>query len=186
VESEQYLKAFATARDWLIGMSAANKLHPIYAALDAHQYARAIKLASALPDSNVLGKALLAHAYAKSSQRYQSMLVLTRILGPSFFDLEQELELCPEASQQAADASAPKTNQAAESTKKGKKGKKGKPAAKAAPSNAPSENKMESKNELDIFDRLCQPPTLPKDWNQLPPAENAITDEVSIYNGYFR
>jgi hypothetical protein len=37
------------------------KLNPIYDALDAHQFSIAIKLVAALPDSNILGKALLAH-----------------------------------------------------------------------------------------------------------------------------
>lgn len=45
-----------------------NRLHPIYVALDSHQYAKAVKLASALPANYVLGQALLAYAYYKSGQ----------------------------------------------------------------------------------------------------------------------
>ena len=56
------------------------KLHPIYVALDGHQYNRAIKLGSALPDTNVLGKALLAHAYSKNGQRHNALLTLQTIL----------------------------------------------------------------------------------------------------------
>ena len=155
-----------------------NKLHPIYAALDSHQYTRAIKLASALPDSNVIGKALLAHAYSKSGQRYQSLLTLKKIVGPSFFELQQELALCPEAAQEASNAAATKSNQTSE--KKGKKGKKGKAAPKSSTSNPVTSAENPSPKELDIFDQLSQPPILPKDWNELPPADQAITDEVSL------
>ena len=49
-----------------------NKLHPVYVALDSHQYSRAIKLASSLPETNLLGKALLAHAYYKNGQTVQA------------------------------------------------------------------------------------------------------------------
>ena len=51
-----------------------NRIHPIYVALDSHQYAKAVKLASALPPTYVLGQALLAYAYYKSGQ---SPLALT-------------------------------------------------------------------------------------------------------------
>ena len=57
------------------------RLHPIYVALDGHQYNRAVKLALALPESNILGKALLAHAYFKSGQKQSALVTLHKILG---------------------------------------------------------------------------------------------------------
>ena len=130
------------------------KLHPIYVALDAHQYSRAIKLGSALPDTNVLGKALLAHAYSKNGQRHNALLTLQTILisnripshlreeAPSssgatpskattlfFWELQHEVESSLTSGQQRHQEQhsnqQPSQQQAQQSTS-GKKSKKGK------------------------------------------------------------
>lgn len=58
-----------------------NRLHPIYVALDSHQYAKAVKLASALPANYVLGQALLAYAYYKSGQSSLALTTTQALLG---------------------------------------------------------------------------------------------------------
>lgn len=162
-----------------------SKLHPIYVALDSHQYGKAAKLASALPDSNVLGKALLAHAYSKAGQKYMSMVTLNKVLGGSFpelrFEVETALEAFQEREQQASNPTNATDNSASSVSKKGKKGKKKpaptpKPAAPTKPNTSPSP---------DLLEHLNKQPLLPENWEQLPPATQAITDEVSIfvYNG---
>eukprot|EP00532_Pseudo-nitzschia_australis_P000896 CAMPEP_0168195588 /NCGR_PEP_ID=MMETSP0139_2-20121125/19937_1 /TAXON_ID=44445 /ORGANISM="Pseudo-nitzschia australis, Strain 10249 10 AB" /LENGTH=127 /DNA_ID=CAMNT_0008119455 /DNA_START=248 /DNA_END=628 /DNA_ORIENTATION=- len=116
-------------------MSMHTKLNPIYAAIDAYQFGRAIKLAAALPDSNVLGKALLAHSYTKSGQKYQALVTLHKILigdasvSTVFFELQSILDrqnsaVTPSASTPSAQGSKAEPTT---STKKGKRGKK-KPA----------------------------------------------------------
>jgi hypothetical protein len=147
-----------------------SKLHPIYVALDAHQYNRAIKLAAALPDSNVLGKALLVHAYSKAGQRYDALVALQSVLilhsgisssHPHFFwELQQEIESCLTICQQrmhdqqqlSSNSPSPATSapqqqqqqpstQAASNKKGGKKGGKKKPSAAAStPSAKPVKN----------------------------------------------
>jgi hypothetical protein len=159
-----------------------SKLHPVYVALDSYQYNRAIKLAAALPDSNVLGKCLLAHAYYKSGQRYSSMVTLHKILrslaGPGVFfcELEREVYCAIEAlEERQLEASKPAAaDQAA--LKKGKKGKK-KPAGPTAKPTAPVQW-TPNESQRDLLDQLDYPPMLPDDWDVLPAAENAITDEV--------
>lgn len=160
------------------------KLSPIYAALDSHQYNRAIKLASALPDNNVLGKALLAHAYSKSGQRYSALTVLNKILSGKFFELKYEvehsLEAVNERQQQQKGGRSQSTTQpqsAASGNKKGKKGKK-KPAPKASPTTA----HVSPKNvldESDLVDQLNCPPSLPEHWESLPPPDREFADAVS-------
>mmetsp|Transcript_6573 Transcript_6573/g.18868 ORF Transcript_6573/g.18868 Transcript_6573/m.18868 type:complete len:304 (+) Transcript_6573:221-1132(+) len=122
-------------------MAMHTKLNQIYAAIDAYQFGRAVKLASALPDSNVLGKALLAHSYTHSGQKDKALVTLHKILigdGPTasslstvFFEIESRLErqnagLDPSASAASSSAHGPKSDPTP-STRKGKKGKK-KPA----------------------------------------------------------
>jgi hypothetical protein len=161
-----------------------NKLHPIYVALDAHQYSRAIKLALALPDSHVLGKALLAHAYSKAGQRYESLLVLQSILGigNSFCELQHEIQYSLQARDETSATAVTTTAAAASdsaSNKKGKKGKKGKPAPRPTPVAAVAATTTPKQKHWDWIEQLDTPPTLPGKWEDLPPPETAITDEVS-------
>jgi hypothetical protein len=158
-----------------------SKLHPVYVALDAHQYSRAIKLASALPDSNTLGKALLAHAYSKSGQRYSALVTLHSILG-NFCELKHEvnysLQAIQERQQQSSKTPMIQPEPVAASSRKGKKGKK-KPAPVPAP--APKQQAPVVKSDApqwDLVDQLNTPPSLPENWEVLPPSEKAITDEV--------
>ena len=58
-----------------------NRIHSIYVALDSHQYAKAVKLASALPSSHVMGRALLAYAFYKSGQSSQALGTINILLG---------------------------------------------------------------------------------------------------------
>jgi hypothetical protein len=156
-----------------------NKLHPIYVALDGHQYSKAIKLALALPDSHVLGKALLAHAYSKSGQRYESLLVLQSILGiDSFCELEHEIQYSLQARDEISATVVTATAAPDTSSKKGKKGKKGKPAPKPVPV-AATTTTPKQKYCWDWIEQLNTPPTLKEKWEELPPTETAITDEVS-------
>jgi hypothetical protein len=163
-----------------------NKLHPIYVALDVHQYHRAIKLASALPDSNVLGKALLAHAYSKSGQRYLALITLNKILSGHFYELKHEADYSLQAVQERLLLSSssnnkgpsqpePATTTTSSSSKKGKKGKK-KPVVKQQPAAQPVVKNDAPK--WDLVDQLNTPPSLPEQWETLPPAEKAITHEV--------
>lgn len=155
-----------------------SKLHPIYVALDGHQYNKAIKLASALPDSNVLGKALLAHAYSKSGQRLMSLQTLNGLVGGNLFELRREIDNSLDSFQER-EKQPPKTNEApkAAASKKGKKGKK-KPAPVAKPVE-PTGGTESTAIQQDLIDYLDHKPTLPENWEQLPPATTAITDEVS-------
>jgi hypothetical protein len=167
-------------KQYYINMS--NKLHPIYVALDAHQYSRAIKLALALPDSHVLGKALLAHAYSRSGQRYESLLVLQSILGigNSFCELQHEIQYSLQARDETSATATIVTTTAAPDTasnKKGKKGKKGKPAPRPTPVAAATATPKQK--HWDWIEQLDTPPTLPENWQELPSPETAITDEVS-------
>ena len=151
------------------------KLNPIYAAIDAYQFGRAIKLASALPDSNVLGKALLAHSYTKARQKHQAIITLHKILvGDSkptasvFFELQsvrdqQDLILSPSASTSAA--APPKADPP--SGKKGKKGKK-KPVAKPQQQNTSG---GDTQSSIDLIDRLDKPLSMPNKIDFLPSAD---------------
>ena len=161
-------------------MSTPNKIHPIYVALDANQYNRAIKLCLALPKDNLLAQALLAHAYNKSMQRYKAILVLQSILGTDGF---QELQLECKYSKEAWDkqqtaASAPPTPAPAAASKKGKKGKK-KPAPQ--PAAKPTVTTSEAtEQKWSLSEHLESPPAIDENWEKLPPIEQAITDEVSV------
>jgi len=66
------------------------RLTPIYIALDAHDYKRAVKLAMGLPKTDILAQALLAHAFCKSGQTAKCYAVLQQLFGPSGWrELEQ-------------------------------------------------------------------------------------------------
>eukprot|EP00980_Cylindrotheca_fusiformis_P028039 scaffold22577_cov122-Cylindrotheca_fusiformis.AAC.18 len=147
-----------------------SKLHPIYSALDAHQYTRAAKLAAALPDSNTLGKALLAHAYSKSGQKHAALVTLGKILG-SFCELQQELETSHCFSGEYLSKPSPQTEQKS-SAKKGKKGKK--KQSFVTTEQVPYSNG----NARSTVQHLDNQPTLPEGWEVLPPRETAIVDEV--------
>lgn len=168
--------------------SAHTKLNPIYAAIDAYQFTRAIKLASALPDSNVLGKALLAHSYTKAGQKHQALITLHKILvgneasSSVFFELQSVLEQQNElvASSQSASSSAPPKAEPP-SGKKGKKGKK-KPAPKAQQQQ--QRTNEESGPRVDLIDRLDVPPLIPETIDFLPASQSKtndiITDETTL------
>ena len=119
--------------------TSAAKLHPIYVALENAQYSRAIKLGLQFPPSHKLAQALLAHAYAKSGQRYKALQCMQHILevAPSntdaghlyFPELRLELQYCREHHEElaAAEAAASLQQQSAVSSASSKKGgKKGK------------------------------------------------------------
>ena len=182
------------------------KLHPIYVALDGHQYNRAIKLASALPDTNILGKALLAHAYSKNGQRHNALLTLQTILitnripqilrdkdSPSasttlyFCELQHEVESCLQSGQQRRqEQQSPQQQnqqqvQQSSSSKKGKKGKKKPTSNRSNTSNTQQPPvAAAAAKKWDWVDQLNTPPTLPKNWEVQPPAELAITDETTL------
>lgn len=159
------------------------KLNPIYSALDAHQFSRAIKLAAALPDSNVLGKALLAHAYTRSNHRHSAILTLNKILGESFYEIQQELNFDLESTQErhriasgnSAASPAPEPTSSS-GNKKGKKGKK-KPAAAPPKQQTPS---PAATLDIDLIDQLNTAPSLPEKLDAFPPVSEAITDETTL------
>jgi hypothetical protein len=159
-------------------MSSSNKIHPIYVALDANQYNRAIKLCLALPKENILAQALLAHAYNKSMQRYKAILVMQSILGTDGFqELQLECQYCKEAwDQQKAAFNTAAAPQALAGPKKGKKGKK-KPALQ--PGAATKTDVALEEQKWSLADHLEATPAIDENWEKLPPTEKAITDEVS-------
>jgi len=161
-------------------MSMHTKLNPIYAAIDAYQFGRAIKLAAALPDSNVLGKALLAHSYTKSGQKYQALVTLHKILigdasaslSTVFFELQSILDrqnsaVTPSASTPSAQGSKAEPTT---STKKGKRGKK-KPAQQQQHQQQQQQKQQQQQQsrggesnrpQEDLIDRLDAPPSVPE------------------------
>jgi hypothetical protein len=158
------------------------KLHAVYVALEAHQFNRAIKLCLALPKDNILGQALLAHAYNKTSQRHKALLVLQSILGEEGFqELQLECKYAKEAWEEqnaAANAASapPPVPQPIAPTKKGKKGKKKPaPAASAPKASGPS---LDAAHSWSLVDHLDNPPDIDENWENLPPSDQAITDEV--------
>ena len=152
-----------------------SKLHPIYVALDGHQYNRAIKLASALPDSNILGKALLAHAYLKSGQRYPAMVTLDKLLG-NFCELKYEVE---HSIQALSKEQQPSKIQPQENATTGKKGKKGKKKPAQTTKQQPASN-VESESKIDLIDHLITLPELPENWETSLSSEEPITDETTL------
>ena len=159
------------------------KLSPIYVALEGHQYSRAIKLAAALPDSNTLGKALLAHAYSKAGQRYLSLVTLHKVLG-DFCELKHEVEYSLEAVLERREASkSPSQPEHAQTTSSSKKGKKGKKKPTQPPpkksQNAAAKNQSDT---IDLTDQLNTPPSLPENWEVPAPDREIITDEVRKFS----
>ena len=173
-----------------------SKLAPIYSALDSHQYNRAIKLASALPKTHILGRALLAHAYAKSGQRHKALSLLSNdILGDEGFpELQLELKYSILETRQedgtgssSSTAATTTSNTAtASSAKKGGGGKKGKkkPPVKAANNN---NNNSNSNNDTasafadwDWIDQLDTPPSLPEHWEDMLPTKDAPRDRTLL------
>jgi len=127
-------------------------LQPIYMALESHQYSRAIKLCLA-QQSSPINRALLAHAYAKSSQRAKALATIQSLfLGDAAPDssstvcfpelqlelkyalaLEEEPELASSNQHQSAQQQQQQTAGGSASKKPGKKAKKkGSSAAGAA------------------------------------------------------
>ena len=166
-----------------------SKLHPIYQALESHQYNRAIKLCLAQPDSALLAKALLAHAYAKSGQRYKALLALQTILGPDncqtyFPELRVEIAYSLDRTQQ--EPAKPAAPAAPTSAKKaGKKGKKkGSSSAATAASRTNDVHttvlQPPALQDWDLIDQLDTPPTLPDNWEELPPPHGAPMDETLL------
>lgn len=151
-----------------------NKLHPIYVALENHQYSRAIKLCLGLTPSNTGGQALLALAYAKNSQRPEALRQLKRLLP-----IDQGFpELCLVL--KYVDATSPPeevpTTLTPAVSKKGGKKKKG-AKQKASTPVAQSVVSPVTESSLDLIDLLDNPPSLPEDWEKLPPVtENTPTD----------
>jgi hypothetical protein len=164
-----------------------SKLQPIYAALDGNQYNRAVKLCLQLPEPSLLSQALLAHAYAKSGQTLQSLIVLVNLLPADHFD-ELHMEaaraqlrhdnmdpaaLSPPVS--ALSAAKPATN-----SKKGKKQKK-KTTTSAALQHSDVQSIVPiSKTRQDWVYLLDHPSTLPVDWDRLPPYDANFCDETLI------
>jgi tetratricopeptide (TPR) repeat protein len=178
------------------------KLNPIYAAIDAYQFNRAIKLASSLPDSNVLGKALLAHSYTKAGQKLQALITLRRILigqeslsSTIFFELESVLSqqnALVSSSASVLSLSAAPSKAELPSGKRGKKGKK-KPAPKVQQQQQRQRTAGEEIQPLaDFIDRLDVPPLIPETIDFLPTVDgdssqstiyadaNIITDETTL------
>ena len=157
------------------------KLHPIYAALENFQYSRAIKLCLALPSPPPIAQALLAHAYVKSGQRYKSLLVMQGILGTTEFfpELQLEIKYAYERREEAKTAASAAPAPDPAPRKAGKKGKK-KGGAVAAPSPAKTPATKPADEDFDLVDQLSQSPTLPEDWDKIPPPENAPTDETLL------
>eukprot|EP00537_Pseudo-nitzschia_pungens_P001776 CAMPEP_0172369888 /NCGR_PEP_ID=MMETSP1060-20121228/35085_1 /TAXON_ID=37318 /ORGANISM="Pseudo-nitzschia pungens, Strain cf. cingulata" /LENGTH=1118 /DNA_ID=CAMNT_0013094977 /DNA_START=142 /DNA_END=3498 /DNA_ORIENTATION=- len=181
-------------------MAMHTKLNQIYAAIDAYQFGRAVKLASALPDSNVLGKALLAHSYTHSGQKDKALVTLHKILigdGPTasslstvFFEIESRLErqnagLDPSASAASSSAHGPKSDPTP-STRKGKKGKK-KPAPQQQQQQQHSTAAETKQPQQDLVDRLDIMPSAPEKIDFLSDEESTtkniskiITDETTL------
>ena len=176
-----------------------NKLQPIYDALDSHNFNRAIKWCLALPPSFLIGQALLAHAYAKSSQRYKSMVTIQGILGKEGFpELQYEIKYALERRQEGdgtsggSGTSSPQNNTSpaaqaqatSQARKGGKKGKK-KPGPKPAPipvvSPNPSQDTLDDVKDFDWIDQLDSPPVLPDNWEEaLPSSTETLSDHTLL------
>lgn len=141
-----------------------------------------------MPKDHLLAQALLAHAYNKNMQRYKALLVLQSILGSECFqELQLECKYCKEAwdiQQSAVDSNNSNGNAATKAisaaSKKGKKGKK-KPAAASAPAPVPIQSAASEEHLWCLAEHLASPPGVDLNWDKLPPADNAITDEVSFF-----
>jgi len=163
--------------------SNANKLHPIYVALDNHNWSKAVKLCLALPASNTVAQALLAHAYVKSGERYNSLITIESILGATGFpelQLEIKYSLDRRMDQQEAQLQQQPAPSASSSKKGGKKGKK---KAMQASTPAASQTVTDDWKDWDLVDQLDSPPVLPDTWVELPPTTDktkALTDPTLL------
>jgi hypothetical protein len=184
------------------GNSSSGRLNPIYDALDAHQYNRAIKLASALPETNILGKALLAHAYTRAGQKYNALVTIGDVLGQQYyFELKYEIDTCLEATLQrqaetsstdnTSSATAATTTTTTTTTTSGSSFKKGKKGKKKLALTSPKQQEEHSSHDeqqstasvtmgADLIDQLNAQPTLPENFEMLAPREVAITDETIL------
>jgi tetratricopeptide (TPR) repeat protein len=177
-----------------------SKLNPIYAALDHHQYNRAIKLCLQQPADNIVAQALLAHSYAKSEQRPKALKILATLLlthtttstttpkdgADEDADYFAELRIQNKYAQTGiADSGGASTESAVPAsvtpsgaaTRKGaKKGKK-KPAPTKAPIVAVPVAATVTP-DWDWVDALDKPPVLPNNFGVLPagPLPAALND----------
>lgn len=160
-----------------------NKLHPIYVALDSHQYSRAVKLASALPPSNLLGQALLAHALLKSGAVNKALIVIKSLLWFDSVELEYEIARLDIGSSSVEESSSKPQSTTKQShhqpkSKKGSKNRKGsKTAAAAVTTPEPSVSSQEQK---DLVEHLMSPLEFPPEWDQVAVKadKQVITDQV--------
>lgn len=186
--------------------SSSNKLNPIYLALENHQYSRAIKLCLAQVSVSPMAKALLAHAYAKSGQRYKALLTVQSILGKQHtvdYFPELRLEIVYSLEHRHQDSALPSTTSSISGStppsssvgsipasggnkKAAKKGKKKGGGAIIPATSLPSgpataiatgeHTVSPSVDNWDLIEQLDTPPILPDNWEILPPAVDAITD----------
>jgi hypothetical protein len=173
-------------------------LHAVYTALDHHQYTRCIKLcqqvlAAAQPATTTIVSALLAHAYAKSGQRYKAVATIQGIFqGASgsnvvFAELQLflkyarfEKELVESASPSSVPSIAAPPQQQQPSNKKG-----GKKKILSAGNSSVSVEKEDatSSSSWDWVDQLVTPPRLPDDWEQCLPTTDCIIYQDSNFMG---
>jgi len=197
-----------------------SKLDSIYSALENYQYNKAIKLclqqlqsctsssSQASPSQQqhyhqvVLVRALLAHAYVRSGQRYAALQTIASILLPSSDDnaspsvgfLELQLEIHYVKQQQDGQSLQQQQASVDESTtnttprKGSKKGKKQQQSRQASTSST-SSTPPEPTDAVDWIDLLDQPPSLlpdttsatrSPDWEALPPVSAVPLDETII------
>jgi N-acetyltransferase B complex (NatB) non catalytic subunit len=182
--------------------SSSRALNLIYSALDSHHYTRAIKLCLAYQQSSsahhaaanysvtvsttndALVMALLAHAYAKSGQRYKAMRTIHQLFGfdPTIFpELQLELlyasilqESLPAASSSNEGNSSSSTTA---STTPGGSAKKGKKKSNDSTVNSlsttPPSVTIPTSKDWDLIDQLDTPSTWPVDWETRIPPPNA-------------
>lgn len=150
------------------------RLHPIYVALDGHQYSKAIKLCQQPQHANnPMAAALLAHAYVRNGQALSAMLVIQSMIGKDCFpELQTAID---RLEQQERRRQQPETTAApAQAPRKTKKGKK-KPATPVKPTTFDNDKPV-----MDLIQQLDQQPTLPEDWERLPPADTAPADATLV------
>jgi hypothetical protein len=171
-------------------MSSYKGLHPVYAALESHQYTRAIKLCQQQPATNTLAVALLAHAYAKSGQRFKALVTIQSIFGSDttvFPELHLEIQyaaVLEDGGEQPTSRTLPPapSQQATKKLTTAKKGKK----KQSQPQSQPVPLKISTSSTLvpedwDLIDQLETPPTLPADWEQrLPPPNGAVQPDATL------
>lgn len=179
---------------------ATNKLHPIYAALDNHQYNRAIKLCLAQSSNNVLCQALLAHSYAKYGQRYKALLTIQRLLPgtnindiffPEFHEEVKNVYILESPDEIATIGPTVAVTPAKKIIKKGKKKVSNVLQSGQIAANNQSSSPHPSKSILpegwDLIDQLDRPSFPWENWDRLPPpsVENGKDVESSILDPTF-